>query len=178
LAIVVVVVTGVVVVVATSAVPTPLLAVVPTTVVLEAVLLPTTVVTVAIDLWPVATVVAVTPVPDGTVVTVVVPVGCTVVVEATVEVVTAGDVVVTTGDVIVTAVARTSDVGPVFDDASSTEPDRKRSVIVPSEEHVTVMTTERFAAPEAVVMTQPVAVPIVPKSPATIPDTASENVNV
>ena len=77
-----------------------------------------------------------------------------------------------------TAVARASEVGPVLDAASSTEPDRNRSVIVPSEEHVTVMTTERFAAFEAVVMTQPVAVPIVPKSPATIPDTASENVNV
>ena len=93
-------------------------------------------------------------------------------------VVTAGDVVVTVGDVIVTAVARASEVGPVFDAASSTEPDRNRRVTVPSEEHVTVMTTERFAAPEAVVMTQPVAVPIVPKSPAAIQDTASENVNV
>jgi hypothetical protein len=114
-----------------------------------------------------ATVVAVT----GTVVTVVVvPVGCTVVVEAT--------VVVTAGDVIVTAVARASEVGPVFDAASSTDPDRKRSVNVPSEEHVTVMTTERLAALEAVVMTQPVAVPIDAKSPATIPDTASEKVNV
>jgi hypothetical protein len=120
-----------------------------------------------------------TPVPDGAVATVVVvPVGCTVVVEATVVVVEAGDVVVTVGDVIVTAVARASKVGPVFDAASSTEPDRNRRVTVPSEEHVTVMTTERFAAPEAVAMTQSVAVPIVPKSPATIPDTASENVNV
>jgi hypothetical protein len=115
-----------------------------------------TVVTVAIDLWPVATVVAVMGI---------------VVVGATVE-------VGATGDVIVTAVARASEVGPVFDDASSTEPDRNRRVTVPSEEHVTVMTTERFAAPEAVAMTQPVAVPIVPKSPATSPDTASENVNV
>jgi hypothetical protein len=75
-------------------------------------------------------------------------------------------------------VATASDVGPVFDAASNTEPDRKRSMIVPSEEHVTVMTTERFAVPEAVAMTQPVAVPIDAKSPATIPDTASENVNV
>jgi hypothetical protein len=154
--------------------------------------LPTTVVTVEMELCPTArvvtvtgTVVAVTPVPDGAVVTVVVvPVGCTVVVETTVVVVTAGDVVVeatvvvTAGDVIVTAVARASEVGPVFDDASNTEPDRSRRVTVPSEEHVTVMTTERLAAPEAVVMTQPVAVPIVPKSPTTIPDTASENVNV
>jgi hypothetical protein len=122
--------------------------------------------------------VVVTPVPDGAVATVVVvPGGCTVVVEATV-VVTAGDVVVTAGDVIVTAVARASEVGPVFDAASNTEPDRNRRVTVPSEEHVTVMTTERLATFEAVVMTQPVAVPIVPKSPAAIPDTASENVNV
>jgi hypothetical protein len=157
--------------------PTPFLPVVATTVVLEAVLLPATVVTVAIDPWPTATVVAVTgtevvaPVATGTVVTVVVPVSCTVVVEATV-------VVETAGEVIVIEVATASDVGPVFDAASNTEPDSKRRVTVPSEVHVTEILTVTFAVPAAGVAAHPVAVPVKEKSPATIPDTTSENVNV
>ena len=124
-----------------------------------------------------ATVVAVTgtevetPVATGAVVTVVVPVSCTVVVEATV-------VVGTAVEVIVIEVAIASDVGPVFDAASSTEPDSKRRVTVPSEVHVTETLTATFAVPAAGVAAHPVAVPVKEKSPATIPDTASENVNV
>jgi hypothetical protein len=154
LAIVVVVTVGAVVVVVTSAAPTPLI--------VDVFLLPATVVTVVIDLWPVATVVAVVPV---------VPVGCTVAVEATV-------VVGTAGEVIVIEVATTPDVGPVFDAASNTEPDSKRRVTVPSEVHVTETLTATFAVPAAGVATHPVAVPVKEKSPAAIPDTASENVNV
>jgi hypothetical protein len=163
LAIVVVVTIGAVVVVVTSAAATPLLPVVAATVVLDVFLLPATVVTVAIDLWPVATVVAVTgtdvetPVPDGAVETVVVGF---------------------TGEVIVIEVATASDVGPVFDAASNTEPDSKRRVTVPSEVHVTEILTVTFAVPAAGVAAHPVAVPVKEKSPATIPDTTSENVNV
>jgi hypothetical protein len=155
LAIVVVVTIGAVVVVVTSAATTPLI--------VDMFLLPAIVVTVAIDLWPVATVVAVTsagvvaPVATGTVVTVVVG---------------------TAGEAIVIDVATASDVGPVFDAASNTEPDSKRRVTVPSEVHVTETLTVTFAVPAAGVATHPVAVPVKEKSPAAIPDTTSENVNV
>jgi hypothetical protein len=151
LAIVVVVTVGAVVVVVTSAAPTPLI--------VDGFLLPATVVTVVIDLWPVATVVAV------------VPVGCTVAVEATV-------VVGTAGEVIVIEVATAPDVGPVFDAASNTEPDSKRRVTVPSEVHVTETLTATFAVLAAGVAAHPVAVPVKEKSPAAIPVTDSENVNV
>jgi hypothetical protein len=49
---------------------------------------------------------------------------------------------------------------------------------VPSEVHVTETLTATFAVPAAGVATHPVAVPVKEKSPAAIPDTASENVNV
>jgi hypothetical protein len=155
LAIVVVVTIGAVVVVATATVATSLT--------VDVFFLSTAVATVVIDLWPVATVVAVTsagvvaPVADGAVETVVV--GFTV--EAT-----------------VTDVATASDVGPVFDAASNTEPDSTRRVTVPSEVHVTETLTVTFAVPAAGVAAHPVAVPVKEKSPAAIPDTASENVNI
>ena len=78
----------------------------------------------------------------------------------------------------VTEVAATKDAGPVFVAASLTMPAFNCATKVPFPAHVTLTETEGFAVPAAGVKTHPVAVPVEEKSLATIPDTASENVNV
>lgn len=79
---------------------------------------------------------------------------------------------------IVTDVATTSADGPVFEAVSITEPDLRRSTTVPSDVHTTLTVTETFAVLPAGDTTQPVAVPPIEKSPATMPLTDSENVSV
>jgi hypothetical protein len=79
---------------------------------------------------------------------------------------------------IVTVLAVTTEVGPVFEDASETELAPSLTMTVPSLVHVTETLTATFAVLAAGVTTHPVAVPAREKSPAVIPDTSSENVNV
>ena len=79
---------------------------------------------------------------------------------------------------MVTEVAASFDDGPVFEAASTTDPALRRATIVPSDAQVTLTVTDRFAVVAPGVNTHPVAVPVDEKSLATIPDTASENVNV
>ena len=86
--------------------------------------------------------------------------------------------VVFTGVSIVTVLAVTAEVGPVFEAASETELAPSLTMMVPSLVHVTETLTATFAVLDAGVATHPVAVPVREKSPAVIPDTTSENVNV
>jgi hypothetical protein len=79
---------------------------------------------------------------------------------------------------IVTVLAVTTEVGPVFEDASETELAPSLTMTVPSLVHVTETLTATFAVLAAGATTHPVAVPAREKSPAVIPDTSSENVNV
>ena len=84
----------------------------------------------------------------------------------------------TWGVAIVTDVAVTEETGPVFVAASRTELADNRATTVPSLLHVTVTTTETFAADDAGENVHPVAVPVLEKSPAAMPVTDSENVTV
>ena len=104
-------------------------------------------------------------------------VGATVFVEATVF---DGASVVVVGTVVsmVTDVATASADGPVFDAASITVPDLRRTTTVPSEVQVTLTVTVTFAVLAAGVAAHPEAVPVKEKSPAAIPLTDSEKVNV
>jgi hypothetical protein len=79
---------------------------------------------------------------------------------------------------IVTVLAVTAEVGPVFEAASETELAPSLTMTVPSLVHVTETLTATFAVLDTGVATHPVAVPVREKSPAVIPDTTSENVNV
>jgi len=191
LATMVVVTTGMVDVVVTTTFSMPLLATVGAAVVFEEFLFETRVVTVEIWLCPTAGVVVATlegveTVPVDAAIVVVTPDAATVVVGDVVVVVTTAEATVVvvddgvgaTGEVIVTEVAASFDAGPVFEAASTTDPALRRATIVPSDAQVTLTVTDGLATAAPGVNTHPVAVPVDEKSLATIPDTASENVNV
>ena len=78
---------------------------------------------------------------------------------------------------IVTDEASVFDAGPALPAVSVTEPEARRATTVPSEQlpTVTVITVPLEADG---VKVQPVAVPWLEKSPAPMPDTASEKVRV
>ena len=103
---------------------------------------------------------------------------CVGVTEIGVEFGTVVEVGTTWGVAIVTDVAVTEETGPVFVAASRTELADNRATTVPSLLHVTVTTTETFAADDAGENVHPVAVPVLDKSPAAMPVTDSENVTV
>jgi hypothetical protein len=103
---------------------------------------------------------------------------CVGVTEIGVEFGTVVEVGTTWGVAIVTDVAVTEETGPVFVAASRTELADNRATTVPSLLHVTVTTTETFAADDAGENVHPVAVPVLEKSPAAMPVTDSENVTV
>jgi hypothetical protein len=78
---------------------------------------------------------------------------------------------------MITALASVLDVGPVFPAVSVTPLAASRAITVPSEQPATVTVIE---VPEAAdgVKVQPVAVPVLEKSPAVMPETLSEKVRV
>jgi hypothetical protein len=103
---------------------------------------------------------------------------CVGVTEIGVEFGTVVEVETTWGVAIVTDVAVAEAIGPVFVTASRTELADNWETTVPSLLHVTVTTTETFAADDAGENVHPVAVPVLEKSPAAMPETDSEKVTV
>jgi hypothetical protein len=83
-----------------------------------------------------------------------------------------------TAELINIVVATSALTGPLFKDKSATAFEASRAITVPSDEHTTDTVMEGDAEPAEGVKTQPVAVPVLEKSPAAMPETLSEKVNV
>jgi hypothetical protein len=83
-----------------------------------------------------------------------------------------------TAELIKIVVATSALTGPLFKDKSVTAFEASRAITVPSDEHTTDTVMEGDAEAAEGVKTQPVAVPVLEKSPAAMPETLSEKVNV